>query len=71
MDTLIEVKGLTTNFYTESGVIPAVNKIDFAIEREKTLGIVGEKRMWKVSHRLVRHGPDPGTRQDRIRRNSL
>ena len=42
MERLIEVKGLITNFNTEVGVIHAVNDIDFVIEREKTLGIVGE-----------------------------
>jgi oligopeptide/dipeptide ABC transporter ATP-binding protein len=39
---LIEVKGLKTNFYTVAGVVRAVNGVDFAIEREKTLGVVGE-----------------------------
>jgi len=39
---LIEVKGLTTNFYTDAGVVRAVNSVDFTIEREKTLGVVGE-----------------------------
>jgi oligopeptide/dipeptide ABC transporter ATP-binding protein len=39
---LIEVKNLKTNFYTIGGVVRAVNGVDFAIEREKTLGVVGE-----------------------------
>jgi oligopeptide/dipeptide ABC transporter ATP-binding protein len=39
---LIEVKDLKTNFYTYAGVVNAVNGVEFAIEREKTLGIVGE-----------------------------
>jgi len=39
---LIEVRGLKTNFYTDAGVVHAVNGIDFTIEREKTLGVVGE-----------------------------
>jgi oligopeptide/dipeptide ABC transporter ATP-binding protein len=39
---LIEVKGLRTNFYTDAGVVHAVNGVDFTIEREKTLGLVGE-----------------------------
>jgi oligopeptide/dipeptide ABC transporter ATP-binding protein len=39
---MIEVKGLKTNFYTENGIIRAVNGVDFRIDREKTLGIVGE-----------------------------
>ena len=39
---LIDVKGLKTSFYTETGVVNAVNDVSFAIEREKTLGVVGE-----------------------------
>ena len=39
---LIEVRGLKTYFYTEGGVVRAVDGVDFIIEPEKTLGIVGE-----------------------------
>jgi len=39
---LIEVKGLKTYFYTEDGVVRAVDGVDFTIEPEKTLGMVGE-----------------------------
>jgi oligopeptide/dipeptide ABC transporter ATP-binding protein len=39
---LVEVKGLKTYFYTSDGVIRAVDGVDFTIEPEKTLGIVGE-----------------------------
>jgi oligopeptide/dipeptide ABC transporter ATP-binding protein len=39
---LIEVRGLKTNFYTDAGVVRAVNGVDFSLDREKTLGVVGE-----------------------------
>jgi oligopeptide/dipeptide ABC transporter ATP-binding protein len=39
---LIEVKGLKTYFYTEDGVVRAVDGVNYVIEQEKTLGIVGE-----------------------------
>ena len=39
---LIEVRGLKTYFYTEEGVVRAVDGVDFSIEPEKTLGMVGE-----------------------------
>ena len=39
---LIEVKNLKTSFYTEDGVVVAVDGVDFVIEPRKTLGVVGE-----------------------------
>ena len=39
---LIDVKNLKTYFYTWDGVVRAVDGVDFSIEPEKTLGVVGE-----------------------------
>ena len=39
---LIEVKGLKTYFYTEDGVVQAVNGVDFAIREGEVMGLVGE-----------------------------
>jgi peptide/nickel transport system ATP-binding protein len=39
---LLEVKDLKTYFYTEYGVVRAVEGISFAVEPEQTIGIVGE-----------------------------
>ena len=39
---LIDVKGLKVYFHTEDGVVRAVDGVDFTIEAEKTLGVVGE-----------------------------
>ena len=39
---LIEVKSLKVYFHTERGVVRAVDGVDFTIEKEKTLGVVGE-----------------------------
>jgi len=41
-DKLLEVKNLKTYFYTEEGVVKAVDGIDFLIKNGKTLGIIGE-----------------------------
>ena len=39
---LIDVKDLRTYFYTEDGVVKAVDGVTFRIEPERTLGVVGE-----------------------------
>ena len=41
-DTLIEVKGLKTRFFTDEGVVNSVDGADFLIRRGKTLCLVGE-----------------------------
>ncbi|HHE47347.1 MAG TPA: ABC transporter ATP-binding protein, partial [Candidatus Acetothermia bacterium] len=39
---LIDVRDLRTYFYTEDGVVKAVDGVTFGIEPEGTLGVVGE-----------------------------
>ena len=42
MSTLLEVKNLETRFYTQDGVVQAVNGITYSLDEGETLGIVGE-----------------------------
>ncbi len=42
MTTLLEVKDLQTQFFTQDGVVNAVNGISYTLDEGETLGIVGE-----------------------------
>jgi oligopeptide transport system ATP-binding protein len=42
MTHLLEVKNLVTRFYTEDGVVHAVNGISYSLDEGESLGIVGE-----------------------------
>ncbi len=39
---LLDVKGLKTYFYTEDGVVQAINGVDFSIRPGEVMGLVGE-----------------------------
>jgi oligopeptide/dipeptide ABC transporter ATP-binding protein len=41
-NALLKVQGLKTHFYTEEGVVRAVDGIDFHLDSGETLGVVGE-----------------------------
>lgn len=42
MDNLLEVKDLRTYFYTDDGVVKAVDGVEFKVKAGETIGIVGE-----------------------------
>ena len=57
----LEIKDLEVQFKTVDGVVKAVNGIDLAIEKGKTLGLVGETGAGKTTTALsiLRLVPDP------------
>jgi len=57
----LDIRNLTTRFYTQDGVVKAVNGISYSIEPGATLGIVGESGCGKSVSMLsvMRLIPDP------------
>ena len=60
-ERLLEVKDLSTHFFTHVGVVKAVNGVSFTLDHEETLGIVGESGSGKTVAALsvMRLIPDP------------
>jgi ABC-type dipeptide/oligopeptide/nickel transport system ATPase component len=61
MAKLLEVENLKTQFFTQDGVVKAVDGVSFALERGETLGIVGESGCGKsiTALSLMRLIPTP------------
>lgn len=61
-DLLLEVKGLKTYFFLEEGTVKAVDGVDFAVPRGKTLCVVGESGCGKsvMARAILRIVPPPG-----------
>lgn len=59
---LLRVEGLKTYFFTEDGVVQAVDGVDFTLHRGETLGIVGESGSGKsvTSLSILRLVSPPG-----------
>ncbi len=52
MDHLLEIKNLDTRFYTDEGVVHAVNGISYCMDEGERLGVVGESGCGKSVHAL-------------------
>jgi oligopeptide/dipeptide ABC transporter ATP-binding protein len=59
---ILEVKGLKTYFYTDSGVVKAVDGVDFSVKHGEVLGLVGESGCGKsvTSFSIMRLVSSPG-----------
>jgi peptide/nickel transport system ATP-binding protein len=62
MEPLLDVKGLKTYFFTEAGVVKAVDGIDFQVSKDESVGLVGESGSGKTVTGLsvFRIVPQPG-----------
>jgi peptide/nickel transport system ATP-binding protein len=59
-DTLLEVQGLKTYFFTDEGVVKSVDGVDFSIKKGKTLCVVGESGCGKsITARSIMRLIDP------------
>jgi oligopeptide transport system ATP-binding protein len=52
MEELLQINDLTTRFYTEDGVVYAVNGVSYTLEEGEVLGVVGESGCGKSVHAL-------------------
>jgi oligopeptide/dipeptide ABC transporter ATP-binding protein len=61
-DQLLQVEGLKTYFYTEDGIVKAVDGVDFEVGRGEVLGLVGESGCGKsvTSFSILRLVDQPG-----------
>ncbi|WP_027629883.1 ABC transporter ATP-binding protein [Ruminiclostridium cellobioparum] len=61
-DKLLQVKNLHTYFYTDAGVVKAVNGVSFDVKKGQTIGIVGESGCGKsvMSLSMMRLIQNPG-----------
>ena len=62
MPPLLTVAGLETHFHTDRGVLRAVDRVSFSIDRGEVLGLVGESGCGKsvTSLSIMRLVPPPG-----------
>jgi peptide/nickel transport system ATP-binding protein len=61
-DLMLDIQGLKTHFFTEDGVVKAVDGVDLYIKRGETLGVVGESGCGKsvTSLSIMRLVAPPG-----------
>ncbi|HRF95566.1 MAG TPA: ABC transporter ATP-binding protein, partial [Aggregatilineales bacterium] len=59
MGVLLEVNDLETRFYTQEGIVYAVNGVSYTLNEGETLGIVGESGSGKSVHALSMLGLIP------------
>ncbi len=67
MAPLIDIQNLQTYFYTDEGVVKAVDDVSLTIPRGKTLGLVGESGCGKSGDGAVGHPAHLAARPDRRR----
>ena len=69
---LLDVQGLKTYFYTEDGIVQAINGVDFNIKPGQVMGLVGESGSGKsvTSLSIMRLLPASGKIVEGVRSSS-
>ncbi len=62
METILKVEGLKTYYFTSTGVVKAVDGVNFTMQRGESLGIAGESGCGKstLAYSLMNLVPPPG-----------
>lgn len=53
MSVLLDIQDLVVRFYTQEGVVYAVNNVTYQLKEGETLGVVGESGSGKSVHALA------------------
>ncbi len=66
-NVLLDIKDLVVRFYTQEGVVYAVNDVTYALHEGETIGVVGESGSGKSVHALAMMGliPQPPGKVER------
>ena len=58
---LLKIEDLSVHFFTDRGVVPSVNKVNYEVLEGETLGLVGESGCGKsvTAHSIIRLIPQP------------